>query len=236
MISLSLIIPCYNEAKNMPLLLPRCEIVAARANTEVVLVDNGSQDDTAEVLRELLPRYPGCRSIRVDVNQGFGFGVLSGLCEAKGDVLAWTHADIQTDAVDALTGIKFFEQAQDPRRIFVKGRRYGRPFADVFFTVGMSMFESALLAQPLWDINAQPVMFHRAFFDTWRNPPNDFGLELFAYFCARRARLEVHRFPVLFSERAHGVSSWNVNWSAKLRFIRRTFGFSVQLRRRIASL
>ena len=43
------------------------------------------------------------------------------------------------------------------------------------------------------------------------------------------------RFPVRFGERAHGSSHWNVNWQAKLRFIRRTVDFSLRLRKDLAS-
>lgn len=58
----SLIIPCYNESANLPLLLERCAKVTDLEGTEVILVDNGSTDDTPNVLKELLPRYPRCRS------------------------------------------------------------------------------------------------------------------------------------------------------------------------------
>ena len=229
---LSLVIPCYNEAKNLPLLLSRCGAVAEHG-AEVVLVDNGSGDETPSLLREYLPLYQGCRSIRVDVNQGFGFGVLAGLAVSQGDVLAWTHADMQTDPMDAIKGLEFFKHASEPERVFVKGRRYGRLPSDVIFTIGMSVFETLLLGRLLWDINAQPVMFHRRFFESWNDPPKDFALELFAYYCARAANLKIKRFPVLFAERHAGVSSWNVNLPAKMKFIRRTIESSLQLRRRI---
>lgn len=233
---LSLVIPCYNEAKNLPLLLERCAgLTQQRADVEVILVDNGSTDDSAAVLAELLPRYPGCRSVRVEKNQGYGFGILSGLRAAKGEILAWTHADMQTDPQDALKGLALFGPAASGS-LFVKGRRYGRPLSDVAFTMGMSVFETALLAKPLWDINAQPTMFPRTFFETWGDEaPHDFSLDLYAYYQARRQGLGVRRFPVLFGERAHGVSHWNVNWAAKRKFIRRTVDFSLQLRKNLKS-
>lgn len=226
---LSLVIPCYNEAASLPLLLERCRQVVIRPDIEVILVDNGSTDSSPQVLAELLPAYPGCRSIRVEQNQGYGYGILSGLRAARGEVLAWTHADMQTDPQDVLKGLAFFEA--HGQAIFVKGRRYGRPLADVLFTIGMSIFETLLLGRPLWDINAQPTMFTRAFFETWQQPPSDFSLDLYAYYQARSSGLAVYRFPVRFGERAHGVSHWNVNWQAKRKFIRRTVDFSLQLRR-----
>ena len=136
---------------------------------------------------------------------------------------------MQTDPCDALKGLKLFD-AYGPN-IFVKGRRYGRPFSDIAFTIGMSIFETLLLGKRMWDINAQPTMFPRKFYENWRDPPHDFSLDLFAYYQARMADMDVYRFPVLFSERAHGVSHWNVNWAAKRKFIRRTINFSFQLRK-----
>lgn len=230
---LSLVIPCYNEALNLPLLLDNCRALGARGDIEVILVDNGSTDDSPAVLRRLLPDYPGCRSIRVEVNQGYGFGILSGLRAATGTILAWTHADMQTVPKDALRGLELFDRHGD--ELFVKGRRSGRPLSDVVFTVGMSCFETLLLGVRLWDINAQPTMFPRAFFETWANPPHDFSLDLYAYYMARRSGLPVHRFPVLFGKRAHGVSHWNVNWAAKRKFIKRTVNFSLQLRKKVKS-
>jgi glycosyltransferase involved in cell wall biosynthesis len=225
----SLVIPCYNEAANLPLLLERCRLLAARPGAEVLLVDNGSTDATQEMLVSLLPHYPGCRSVRVVKNQGYGYGILSGLKAATGDCIGWTHADMQTDPQDTLAGLKLFDTYGD--RIFAKGRRYGRPLADVAFTVGMSVFETVLLAQPMWDINAQPTMFSRRFFETWVSPPHDFSLDLYAYYQARKQGLAVHRFPVKFGARAHGVSHWNVDWASKKKFIRRTVEFSLHLKK-----
>jgi glycosyltransferase involved in cell wall biosynthesis len=227
----SLVIPCYNEEANLPLLLERCKALAARPGIEVVLVDNGSTDGTPDTLRKLLPNYAGCRSVRVEKNQGYGFGILTGLKAASGEILGWTHADMQTDPQDALLGLALFDRFGD--NIFVKGRRNGRPLMDVLFTIGMSVFETALLRKPLWDINAQPTMFARQFFTDWHCAPHDFSLDLYAYYQARCKQLDVHRFPVRFGERAHGVSHWNVNWHSKWKFIKRTVQFSLSLRQQL---
>lgn len=231
----SLVIPCYNEEKNIPLLLERCaslingnELINNN-EIEVILVDNGSSDNTSEVLNNLLPKYPACRTIRVEKNQGYGFGILSGLNAAKGDILGWTHADMQTDPLDALNGFVIFEQ--NKINTFVKGKREGRPIGDVLFTIGMSFFESILLGRFLWDINAQPTIFSRSFFESWDSPPHDFSLDLYAYFKAKESGLNVKRFTVNFDERVHGISHWNINWLAKWKFIKRTIAFSLSLKR-----
>jgi hypothetical protein len=76
-------------------------------------------------------------------------------------------------------------------------------------------------------------MFSRTFFDSWQDAPNDFSLDLYAYYQAQVKALKVYRFPVRFGERAHGVSHWNVSWSAKRKFIARTLDFSMQLKKRL---
>ena len=226
----SLIIPCYNEVDNLPLLLEKCKTITVKKSCEVLLVDNGSTDQTDAVLKKLLPSYPGCRTVRIEQNIGYGFGIITGLRLAKGDILGWTHADLQTDPQDILKGLVLFDKYSE--NIFVKGKRYGRPIADVFFTIGMSIFETLLLKKQMWDINAQPTLFSKKFFESWKSPPDDFSIDLYAYYMAKAQGLKVYRFPVKFSERMHGMSSWNINWRAKLKFIRRTVLFSLILKRK----
>ena len=231
---LSIIIPCYNESKSLPMLISRCKEVANKdSNIEIVIVDNGSNDDTSSVLDGLISGLTFITRVEIEVNQGYGHGILAGLAVASGEILSWTHADMQTDLGDALKGLDFFNSESNSEKLFVKGRRQGRPLADVFFTVGMSIFETLLLRKFMWDINAQPTMFHRKFFLTWNMPPKDFSLDLYAYYMAKKSRLGVKRFPVFFPERTHGASNWNVSFIPKYRFIKRTLLYSFILQKRM---
>ncbi len=232
MITLSVVIPCYNEAKNIPALLSRCNSVINKKNTEIIIVNNGSNDNTQEVLDTLLLEYGFVTMVNVSVNKGYGHGILEGLKVASGTILGWTHADLQTDPKDAIQALDFFEKANNPQQLFVKGKRYGRSLIDVIFTIGMSIFETILMKTKMWDINAQPTVFHRSFYESWENPPKDFSLDLFAYFMAKKHNLTIKRFPVLFADRVHGSSHWNVSVSAKFRFIKRTLHYSFLLNKR----
>ena len=231
---LSIIIPCYNESKSLPMLISRCKEVANKdSNIEIVIVDNGSNDDTSSVLDDLTSGLTFITRVEIEVNQGYGHGILAGLAAARGEILSWTHADMQTDLGDALKGLDFFNSESNSEELFVKGKRQGRPLTDVFFTVGMSFFETLLLRKFMWDINAQPTMFHRKFFLTWNMPPKDFSLDLYAYYMAKKSKLVVKRFPVVFAERAHGVSNWNISFISKYHFIKRTLLYSFGLQKRM---
>lgn len=138
---LSIVIPCYNEEKNIPLVLEKLNSVIKRTDVEVILVDNGSTDNSDLVFATLLPKYPFAKKVKVEKNQGYGFGILSGLREAKGEYIGWTHADMQTDPYDSIKALELIEAKGSSKSIFVKGNRKGRPLFDNFFTIGMSIFE-----------------------------------------------------------------------------------------------
>lgn len=222
---LSIIIPCFNEAENMPLLIEKCKKITAK-NIEIILVNNGSTDDSFNIITLLIKDLTYIKLINVKKNIGYGHGILKGLETARGDILGWTHADLQTDLNDVLLGFKFFE---NDNNIFVKGRRIKRPLKDIVFTIGMSIFETILFQKKFWDINAQPNLFNRSFYKKWKNPPIDFSLDLYVYYLALKTKLKVKRFNVTFEDRLFGHSKWNINWSSKIKFIVRTLKFSVCL-------
>lgn len=224
--TLSIVVPCYNEKENISLILERFSQVIGDRRIEVLLVDNGSTDGSATVFETLVPIYPFARCVTVPVNRGYGFGIVSGLRQANGDYLGWTHADMQTDPNDVARAYDLL-LAEGTRNVFLKGRRKKRPLIDRFFTVGMSVYETFYLGTPLWDINAQPNLFPKAFFESLKTFPDDFSLDLYMYYMARHKGLKIKRFDVLFTERIHGQSKWNdQTFKSKQKFIKRTLEFS----------
>ena len=206
---LSIVVPCYNEAENIPLILERFSEVIKRTDVEVVLVDNGSTDNSAQVLEKLLPNYCFARTTKVEVNQGYGYGIIQGLKVCIGDFIGWTHADMQTDPADLIKALEIIEKNGNDKNLYVKGNRKGRPAFDQFFTSGMSLFETVYMGVKLYDVNAQPNVFSREFFESWQNPPKDFALDLYVLYMAQKAGLKIERFDVVFPERLHGESHWN---------------------------
>ena len=229
---LSIIVPCFNESKNIPLILEKFSKVINREDIEVIIVNNGSTDNSKDILNKLVPAYGFARVLSIKENKGYGHGITSGLSIGVGELLSYTHADMQTDPADLLKGLEIIEKYQNLDAYFIKGKRKGRPFFDQFFTIGMSIFESIYLKTKLWDINAQPNIFHRNFFNNLKEKcPMDFSLDLFFLYMAKKNGIQVLRFDVTFPERIHGKSSWNDGFNSKWKFIKRTLKYSSKLKR-----
>jgi glycosyltransferase involved in cell wall biosynthesis len=92
--SLSIIIPAYNEAKRLPASLVKVREYLSTARwefAEVVVVDDGSADDTAQVARDA-----GARVLQNPGNRGKGYSVKHGMLEAKGEWALFTDADLSS--------------------------------------------------------------------------------------------------------------------------------------------
>jgi hypothetical protein len=227
----SIIVPCYNEEKNLERLAEAFgEIIAHKYPIELILVNNGSVDSSAQVLEKIANTYSFVKVVIVEVNQGYGFGILSGLEQAQGDYLGWLHADMQFYPREICKAIQYLKKRRYPDNVFLRGARKKRPVIDTLFTVGMSLFESLYLGQFMWDINAQPTLISRKFYDKWKCPPKDFSLDLYVYYLACRQGLEVYRFGVTQHERNAGISTWNTGMRSRVRLVKRVFSYSRTLK------
>lgn len=227
--ALSVVLPCYNEAKGLEALLKRFAESCGGTPFELILVDNGSVDDTAQVLARLLPQFPFARSVRVAKNQGYGHGIWTGLQAAKGEVLAWSHADLQTDPADVFHAWRIYRASSSPRQTVVKGSRHGRRLSERVVSWGMQTFATLLLRTRLTEINAQPKMFHRDLLACLPSPPVDLNFDLYVLYAARKCGWRVASFPVAFPPRQHGHSSWATSWRSKARTIGRSVRYILWL-------
>jgi dolichyl-phosphate beta-glucosyltransferase len=93
--ALTLIFPCYNEAQRLPqtLALYLAELSRRPGEVEVLVVDDGSTDQTFAVARAVAARDDRVRVIRSQPNHGKGFGVRTGVLEADGELIVFTDAD-----------------------------------------------------------------------------------------------------------------------------------------------
>ena len=234
---LSVIIPCYNERDNIPLIVGRIsDTFAGRDNVEVILVDNGSTDGSDAVFAAQLAGQNLITCVKVEQNQGYGHGILFGLSKAnKADVYAWTHADMQSDPNDVLMAFDLL-CAQGVGSNIVKGKRGNRTFIDTTFTFLMQVIASLALNVRVDDVNAQPKVFSKLFYDDYIHglAPKDFSLDLFLVCQARKAEFSILEVPVIFADRMHGeAKGGGGSWRARIKLIKRTLAYIFKLSRNL---
>ena len=92
---ISIVIPTYNEAKNIPILVKRIsEILGKKYDYEVIIVDDDSPDKTWKVGKDMMKKYPFLHVLRRTKDRGLSQSVLAGFKVAKGDVLGVMDADL----------------------------------------------------------------------------------------------------------------------------------------------
>lgn len=97
---LSIVIPAYNESSRLgePLRIVIDFISSSKLNAEIIVVDDGSSDDTAQIAENVFAEFSEIASnvIRYEQNRGKGFAVKTGLLAASADVALFSDADLST--------------------------------------------------------------------------------------------------------------------------------------------
>lgn len=236
MIELSIVLPCYNESENLNQIFKSMEtILSSKDNLEIILVDNGSTDNSFDIMSGLKSAFESksLQIVSIKKNIGYGHGIMTGLKNAKGKVLAWTHADLQTDLNDVTNAYDLFISKSNIDQYILKGKRINRNFLDSTFTAGMSFISSLLLRQKLFDVNAQPKMFKRDFLKFLNKAPDDFSLDLYFLYQSRKKKFKLIEYPVQFNERKYGVSKGGGSLFGKVKLTFRTLKYILNLKRNL---
>lgn len=100
----SFVMPCYNEEAIVGHTISHLMEAFEKAGheLELIAVDNGSADRTGEIIREMRGRHPGVIHHRVEMNEGYGNGILAGLPLARAPWVGIIPADGQTDPEDVV--------------------------------------------------------------------------------------------------------------------------------------
>lgn len=209
-----LILPCYNEAKSLSDIIVRAVKSAEKycftpESFKLVLVENGSKDNSREVLQQLSKSELGkwFRVVYVDVNQGYGFGLWSGLKTSQAKIVGWSHADQQCDPENAFFAHKLLTEQKD-KKLVIKGKRFGRDWKDKSVSFVFEWLATLILGRRLHEINAQPKVFYRELLNEIKSPPKDFAFDIYVLYCALKSGHHLQSIPVLFPPRVHGVSNW----------------------------
>ena len=151
-IVISILIPAYNEADNVAELLARTAEAFASlgAPGELVFVDDGSSDGTAERVSELQEQYPWVRLLRHRRNRGLTAALRNGFRAAKGDFIIFLPADLESHPDEDIP--KLYHKLQEGYDV-VSGWRQGRADGKVFASSIYNAVTRRLFAVDVHDAN-----------------------------------------------------------------------------------
>ena len=229
---LSLIVPCYNEEQNIQKLIKKINSIVPKLGAcEIILVNNGSVDKTYNKLIDQTKDHSYFKILNIKKNIGYGNGIYQGIKKSVGDIISWTHADLQSDPEDIVTGYNLIKN--ENKKIILKGKRKNRSILDIIFTNLMSYVVNTYLNIDLYDINAQPKFFYRDFLDNVKNPPHDFNFDLFILIKAIRNGFKIRDFPVVFYDRKSGIAKGGGSIKGKIKLSFNTFMYIIFKSRKI---
>ena len=235
---LSVVIPCFNESKNVLIVLEKFQLAIKDIDypVEIIIVDGSSTDNTPQVLQKAYKDLDQniFKLILLNRRQGYGHDIMHALSQASGDILSWTHADMQTDPADIFTAYARYAAAGNADPVFIKGKRKNRRFVEFIFTFSMQIVVFLVLGCMLDDINAQPKLFSRSFYNDYLqyNAPDDFSLDLYALYMAKKNAYTILTIPVYFAKRQHGeAKGGGGGWRNRMKLCIRTFKYIFKLRR-----
>jgi glycosyltransferase involved in cell wall biosynthesis len=206
--SLSVFFPAYNDSGTIASLVITALQTASTLtrNYEVIVVDDGSTDGTAQILRELARVYPQVKIVTHAVNRGYGGALRSGFASATKDVIFYTDGDAQYDpaemellwskmapGIDLVNGFKI--SRSDPWHRIVIGRIYHH-------TV------KALFGLHVRDVDCDFRLLRRSIFDRVRLEKNSGVICLEMMKKIQDAGFTIVEVPVHHYHRAHGQSQF----------------------------
>lgn len=182
----SIVIPAYNESARIPATL-RSVIAAVRANqwpAEVIVVNDGSTDSTARLVREIAVNAPEVRLLENPGNRGKGYSVRAGVLDAQGDIIMFTDADLSApmdeadrlftaiaNGADIAIGSRWLESGRQVHRQPLYRQFFGRCFNAVCRMVMQLPFADTQCGFKAFTRSAAQTVFQLQTIERWGFDP-----------------------------------------------------------------
>ena len=227
--SISLVMPAYNEADNIePMVAEATPALEANADSyEIIVVDDGSADETAAVTRRVMETHPHVRLVEHPVNKGFGAAVFSGFTSAEKDWIFYTDADRQFVLSELERFVPYMDEAD-----LIAGYRAPRrdPFLRVFYGKGWSALCTLVFGYTVRDVDCGFKLFRREIIESLApqiaSRGATFSIEWLVR--AKRAGYRFVELPVSHRPRVAG-SQTGANIDVIVRAFRELMRFRLQL-------
>lgn len=162
--SLSIVLPCFDEAAAIGGVV-EAALAAGRGlvpQLEILVVDDGSRDATAEVVEALCARHPEVRLLRHGTNRGYGAALRTGFSAARYEHVFFTDGDGQFDLGD-LARLHALALRYDVVSAYRHARR--DPWARVLNGLAWTLLTNVLLGSDVRDVNCAFKLFPRQLLD-----------------------------------------------------------------------
>ncbi|MDE1160576.1 MAG: glycosyltransferase family 2 protein [Acidobacteriaceae bacterium] len=201
---LSIVIPAYNEAQRIEDTLERVVLAVAQRqwDAEVLVVDDGSTDETIDIIHRWMDRYQYIKLVQNPGNRGKGFSVRNGLLQAAGEIVMFTDADLSAPIEEAERLFKALEAGADvaigsrwldKQRQIVHQPLYRRFFGRCFNYVTRKFiglpYKDTQCGFKAFKHDAAQVIFRLQTIERW-------GFDPEILFIARRLRFKIVEVPV----------------------------------------
>ncbi|HUX45589.1 MAG TPA: dolichyl-phosphate beta-glucosyltransferase, partial [Terracidiphilus sp.] len=200
----SIVIPAYNESARIPATLERVlGCIRERGwQAEVLVVNDGSRDTTAELVRGFAQRWPELRLIENPGNHGKGYSVRHGMMEARGEVVMFTDSDLSApieeadrlfaaieNGADIAIGSRWLESGRQTHRQPLYRQVFGRCFNAVTRMVMHLPFADTQCGFKAFTRTAAQTVFQLQTIERW-------GFDPEILFIALKRGLKVQEVPV----------------------------------------
>ena len=200
----SFILPAYNEGERLASSLPKVlEYVSQRGlQAEIIVVNDGSKDDTAEVVRRFAAVNPTVRLLENPGNRGKGYSVRNGMLHARGDIVLFTDTDLSSPideadklfsalsgGADVAIGSRWLRSELQTGRQPLLRQLYGRMF-NLFLRMVLGLnFHDTQCGFKAFTRDAALLIFPRQHVERW-------GFDPEILFLARKFELKTVEVPV----------------------------------------
>ncbi|MEG9436536.1 glycosyltransferase family 2 protein [Edaphobacter sp. HDX4] len=200
----SIVVPAYNESTRIEHALDRILSCAEQQgwDAEVLVVDDGSTDDTAAIVKRWMKTHPRLHLIQNPGNRGKGYSVRNGLLQAAGEIVMFTDADLSApmeeadrllasirDGADVAIGSRWLDRARQTIHQPLYRQFFGRCFNWITRTVMGLPFKDTQCGFKAFRRSAAQVVFRLQTIERW-------GFDPEILFIAQKLGYEIREVPV----------------------------------------
>ena len=201
----SIVVPAYNEGEHLADVIAEMTDVLGRAGIdyEIVVVNNGSHDDTGAIIDRLAGNTLRIRAVHLAQNRKYSGGILAGLVEARGAVMGWAHADGQADPKDVVRLYRAMREKKCELAKAIRKERHESPWRIVQGKIWYGIFQ-LLFWSPYRDVNATPKLMTRRAAGILKLDSRDWFLDPEFVIKALRHKLPICEVETIWRSRRSG--------------------------------